>query len=107
MIIETLISRGGSPVRYRIGGFEYVFRRNDDGDFVCPVLSGEHIKLLCGTGNFRLYNPKRPGPEKIDVPMIATRPDDLPKDTEPEESNAPESVTEPALVRKRGGRRSK
>lgn len=38
MIIETLISRGGSPVRYRIGGFEYVFRRNDDGDFVLSLI---------------------------------------------------------------------
>ncbi len=76
MIMETLISRGGAPVHYRINGFNYLFRRNDDGHFVCPVLSGEHVQTMLKTGNFRIYVPRVPAPVHPDVPLITTRPVD-------------------------------
>ena len=98
MLMETLISRGGMPVRYRINGFEYVFRQNDDGHFVCPVLSGEHRKLLESTGNFRLYVPKEAEPVHQDVPMIGTRPDETGAQTVTETDAAP---------KRRGGRKNK
>lgn len=121
MLMETLIDRGGMPVRYRINGFEYVFRRNGDGHFVCPVHSTEHYKLLLRTGNFRVYAPKDQGEAPKDVPMIATRP--IPEMSWTPKGKAPASVTEtlnvnPAIpetvtatdapVKKgRGGRRRK
>ena len=74
MIMETLISRGGAPVHYRINGFNYLFRRNDDGHFVCPVLSGEHVQTMLKTGNFRIYEPRVPAPVHPDAPLITTRP---------------------------------
>lgn len=76
MIMETLISRGGAPVHYRINGFNYLFRRNDDGHFVCPVLSGEHVQTMLKTGNFRIYVPRVPVTVHPDVPLITTRPAD-------------------------------
>lgn len=121
MLMETLISRGGYPVRYRINGFEYVFRRNDDGHFVCPVLSGDHRNLMIGTCNFRVYAPKEPAVEQHDVPMIATRPrmeaSFMPKcvassaviQTLADASNRAVSVTVTEAVepKRRGGRRRK
>ena len=121
MLMETLINRGGMPVRYRINGFEYVFRRNDDGHFVCPVCSGDHRNLLIGTGNFRAYTPKDSGPVPQDAPMIATKPIPemswTPKGSASaaviESLNAepatPESVTATDAVepKRRGGRRRK
>ena len=90
MIMETLISRGGYPVHYRINGFNYVFRRNDDGHFVCPVLSGEHVKMMLTTGNFRVYVPKVPVPVHPDVPLITTRPkDDVAQEEEPGDVQEP------------------
>lgn len=121
MLMETLIDRGGMPVRYRINGFEYVFRRNGDGHFVCPVHSGAHRKLLQWTGNFRVYVPKDKGEEPKDVPMIATRP--VPEMSWTPKGSAtaavieslcvapgqPEAVTatEAAEPKRRGGRRRK
>lgn len=110
MLMEALFSRGGYPIHHRINGFNYVFRRNDDGAFVCPVLSGEHRQMMVKTGNFRAYAGH--GAEKInDVPLIATRPKDyeteLPKATESENADIPEAVTEPVTTRRRGGRRNK
>lgn len=83
MIMETLISRGGYPIHYRINGFNYEFRRNDDGHFVCPVLSGEHVQTMLKTGNFRVYAPKVPAPVHPDVPLITTRPTDAPDEVAP------------------------
>lgn len=112
MIMETLISRGGYPVHYRINGFNYVFRRNDDGHFVCPVLSGEHVKMMLATGNFRVYEPKVPAPVHPDVPLITTRPKDVvaqpeARDEEPEvgdQAAQPEQAEKP---KRRGGKRKK
>ena len=108
MLMEALFSRGGYPIHHRINGFSYTFRRNDDGAFVCPVLSGEHRQMMCKSGNFRIYEPKKKAPEMPDTPMIATRP------VEPaaEESSMPEPlpadyhVAEAPKPRK-GGRRKK
>lgn len=83
MIMETLISRGGAPVHYRINGFNYLFRRNDDGHFVCPVLSGEHVQTMLKTGNFRIYEPRVPVTVHPDVPLITTRPTDAVDTAEP------------------------
>ncbi len=103
MIMETLISRGGAPVHYRINGFNYLFRRNDDGHFVCPVLSGEHVQTMLKTGNFRAYEPKVPAPVHPDVPLITTRPKDA---TVQEEKIAP-APTQADKPQRRGGRRKK
>jgi len=107
MLMETLISRGGAPVRYRINGFEYVFRRNDDGHFVCPVLSGGHRKLLESTGNFRVYAPKEVAPEPKDVPMIATRPEDFVPRTDDDDLGAQTVTDTDAEPKRRGGRKRK
>jgi hypothetical protein len=74
MLMEALFSRGGYPIHHRINGFNYVFRRNDDGDFVCPVLSGEHRQMMAKSGNFRVYQPKEKVPVLLDAQIIATRP---------------------------------
>ena len=103
MIMETLISRGGYPVHYRINGFNYLFRRNDDGDFVCPVLSGDHVKMMLATGNFRVYEPKVPVVVHPGVPLITTRPKDAMAQVE-EVSPAPTQADKP---QRRGGRRKK
>lgn len=68
MLMEALFSRGGYPIHHQINGFQYTFDRNDDGDFVCPVLSGEHREMMVRGGNFRIYTPpakeeKAPEPE--------------------------------------------
>ena len=60
MLMEALFSRGGHPIHHQINGFQYVFRRNDDGHFVCPVLSGEHRDMMIKSGNFRMYEPEAP-----------------------------------------------
>lgn len=78
MLMEALFSRGGMPIHHRINGFNYVFTRNDDGDFVCPVLSGEHRQMMIQGGNFRRYEPKVREPEAKDAPLITTRPADAP-----------------------------
>ena len=97
MLMEALFSRGGMPIHHRINGFDYTFRRNDDGDFVCPVLSGEHRQMMAKGGNFRVYEPKVKEPEAKDAPLIATRPG---------ETHAPQGTTEaPVQKSKRGGRR--
>lgn len=103
MIMETLISRGGYPVHYRINGFNYLFRRNDDGHFVCPVLSGEHVKMMLKTGNFRVYVPKVPAPVHLDAPLITTRPKDAMEQVE-EVSPVPAQADKP---KRRGGRKKR
>lgn len=97
MLMEALFSRGGMPIHHRINGFNYVFTRNDDGDFVCPVLSGEHRQMMIQGGNFRRYEPKVREPEAKDAPLITTRPEDAPTRQEPSEA--------PVQKSKRGGRR--
>lgn len=105
MLMETLISRGGMPVRYRINGFEYVFSQNDDGDFVCPVLSGDHIKLMVSTGNFRIYAPKEPANVPVDTKMIATRPEDFEPVESVDDGDKAKTVTDTdAKTTRRGGR---
>ena len=103
MIMETLISRGGYPVHYRINGFNYLFRRNDDGHFVCPVLSGDHVKMMLATGNFRIYEPKVPTPVHPDAPLITTRPVEA-MEQEEEVSPTPTQTDKP---KRRGGRRKR
>jgi hypothetical protein len=97
--MEALFSRGGMPIHHRINGFNYVFTRNDDGDFVCPVLSGEHRQMMVKGGNFRVYEPKVKAPAHADVPLITTRP----VEASEEVAFAPEPEVRP----RRGGRRKK
>ena len=99
MLMEALFSRGGMPIHHRINGFNYVFTRNDDGDFVCPVLSGEHRQMMIQGGNFRMYVPKVREPEAKDAPLIATRPGETPVQQEDQEVPAVQ------LKPRRGGRR--
>lgn len=109
MIMETLISRGGAPVHYRINGFNYLFRRNDDGHFVCPVLSGEHVQTMLKTGNFRVYAPKVPAPVYADAPLITTRPADTVGTVEPGGTVEPVllSPTQGDKPKRRGSRRKR
>ena len=107
MLMEALFSRGGYPIHHRINGFSYTFRRNDDGAFVCPVLSGEHRQMMVKSGNFRVYEPKVKSPVLPDAPIIATRP------VEPSEEVAfvsgqdePSEAAEAKKPRK-GGRRKR
>ena len=111
MLMEALFSRGGYPIHHRINGFNYVFRRNDDGHFVCPVLSGEHRQMMCKSGNFRIYEPKTKAPEMPDAPLIATRPVESPVDVVAEESSMPEPLPADYFAEapkpRKGGRRKK
>ena len=72
MLMEALYSRGGYPIHHQINGFQYVFRRNDDGHFVCPVLSGEHRDMMIRSGNFRKYEPAAQ-PEETETVVRRTR----------------------------------
>ena len=107
MLMEALFSRGGYPIHHRINGFNYVFRRNDDGHFVCPVLSGEHRAMMVKSGNFRVYVPKEESPVASDAPMIATRPVEV--EAVEQALEQPETVTATDAVepKRRGGRRRK
>lgn len=107
MLMEALFSRGGYPIHHRINGFSYTFRRNDDGAFVCPVLSGEHRQMMCKSGNFRIYEPKTKSPEMPDAPMIATRPVEAAEMVEfAPEADCPVKAEDAHKPRK-GGRRKK
>ena len=107
MLMEALFSRGGYPIHHRINGFDYTFRRNDDGDFVCPVLSGEHRQMMVKTGNFRVYEPKVKAPVFPDAPIIATRPVE-PSGEEASAHAEPEAQQhEEATKTRRGGRRKR
>ena len=108
MLMQALFSRGGHPIHWNINGFNYTFTRNDAGDFVCPVYSGEHRSMMVKTGNFAVYVPKEKEPETVSgqwsgyvasEAIIASL----------RENQAPETVTEPVQtkIRKRGGRRAK
>jgi len=88
------------PIHHRINGFNYTFRRNDDGDFVCPVLSGEHRQMMIKGGNFRMYEPKVKAPAQPDAQIIATRP----VEASEEVALAPEPEANPK-PRRGGGRR--
>ena len=112
MLMEALFSRGGYPIHHRINGFDYTFRRNDDGAFVCPVLSGEHRQMMCKSGNFRIYEPKTKAPEMPDAPMIATRPMEPPVEVTADESSTPEPLpadyhAAEAPKPRKGGRRKR
>lgn len=107
MLMEALFSRGGYPIHHRINGFDYTFRRNDDGAFVCPVLSGEHRQMMCKSGNFRIYEPKTKVPEMPDAQIIATRPVEAAEEVAfAPEDDAPAKAEESPKPRK-GGRRKK
>ena len=114
--MEALFSRGGYPIHHRVNGFNDVFRRNDDGDYVCSVLSGEHRQMMVKSGNFRAYAPKVKVPTLPDAPIISTRPKESPAGVVPEvkepatEPEAPQEAgtpEEPKAKPRRGGRRKK
>ena len=106
MLMEALFSRGGYPIHHRINGFSYTFRRNDDGHFVCPVLSGEHRKMMADSGNFRTYEPSVKATVHQDVPLIATRPIEPMEGSVDDLDDASPAGTDTVKPR-RGGRRKK
>ena len=104
MLMQALFSRGGHPIHWTINGFNYTFTRNDAGDFVCPVYSGEHRSMMVKTGNFAVYVPKATEPEAVEPEV-----EDESPAVDEQTVETPEAVTEPVQtkIRKRGGRRAK
>lgn len=78
MIIECLIKREG-PTEIIINGFKYMFKKNDAGHYVAPVLSGEHRAwMLRDSQSFREYNPEKdyPGRDAPEKAEPVTKNDD-------------------------------
>lgn len=62
-LIECLIERDGMT-EINLNQFTYRFEKNELGDYVCEVLSGDHRKHLLSLPDFRIYQEdKLPTPE--------------------------------------------
>ena len=53
-LIECLIERDG-PTEMNLHKATYLFDKNELGDYVCEVLSGDHRKYLLSLPDFRIY----------------------------------------------------
>lgn len=53
-LIECLIERDG-PTEMNLHKATYLFEKNELGDYVCEVLSGDHRKHLLSLPDFRIY----------------------------------------------------
>ena len=60
MVLVDLTGRMEAESHVVINNFRHIFRKNEYGDKVCDVLSGEHVNWLLRSGNFKEYVPPDP-----------------------------------------------